>query len=84
MGGPSQFILSSSGLTSFNKNPSIANMNEVIKALNNTTTPDSGFHVETFGVNIARVLGSIPVAIWSLRVIGIGSIMSSAVVILIS
>ncbi|KAL7503835.1 hypothetical protein ACHAXN_001564 [Cyclotella atomus] len=79
MGGPSQFILSSSGLTSFNKNPSIANMNEVIKALNNTTTPDSGFHVETFGVNIARVLGSIPVAIWSLRVIGIGSIMSSAV-----
>ncbi|KAL3778844.1 hypothetical protein ACHAWO_009700 [Cyclotella atomus] len=71
MGGPSQFILSSSGLTSFNKNPSIANMNEVIKALNNTTTPDSGFHVETFGVNIARVLGSIPVAIWSLRVIGI-------------
>ncbi|KAL7537078.1 hypothetical protein ACHAXR_007922, partial [Thalassiosira sp. AJA248-18] len=46
--GPSQYILSSNGLSSFNVNPSIGNMNDVIKALNNDTTADSGFYAETW------------------------------------
>jgi uncharacterized protein (DUF1501 family) len=56
MGGPSQFILSSSGLTTFNENPSISNMNEVIKALNNATTTDSGFHAETWSSKLTDAI----------------------------
>jgi hypothetical protein len=50
----SQFILSSSGLTAFNAEPSIANMNDVIKALNNDNTADSGFHAETWSSKVTE------------------------------
>jgi hypothetical protein len=46
--GPTQYILSRTGLTAFNAEPSIANMNDVIKSLNNDNTADSGFHAETW------------------------------------
>lgn len=51
--GPSQFILSSSGLSAFNANPSISNMDAVIKALNNDTTADSGFYAETWSSKLS-------------------------------
>ena len=51
-----QYILSSSGLTSFNSNPSIMNMNDVIKAINNDTTADSGFHAETWSSKLTESL----------------------------
>lgn len=51
-----QFILSSSGLTAFNANPSITNMNEVIKAINNGTTADSGVHAETWSSKLTESL----------------------------
>lgn len=47
-GGVAPFILSSSGLTDFNKNPPISDMNAVILELNNATKKDSGFFAETF------------------------------------
>ena len=56
LGGPSQFILSSSGISPFNENPSIANMNEVIKTLNNATTADSGFHAETWSSKLTEAI----------------------------
>ena len=54
--GPSQFILSSSGLSAFNSNPPIADMNDVIKSLNNGTTADSGFHGETWSSKLSDSL----------------------------
>jgi uncharacterized protein (DUF1501 family) len=56
VGGPSQFILSSSGITSFNEQPSIANMNDVIKTLNNATTKSSGFHAETWSRKLTEAI----------------------------
>jgi hypothetical protein len=50
----SQFILSSSGLSSFNAEPSIANMINVIKALNNDNTADSGFHAEAWSSKVTE------------------------------
>ncbi len=52
----SQFILGSSGLTAFNANPSITNMNEVIKAINSDTTAESGFHAETWSSKLTESL----------------------------
>ena len=52
----SQYILSSNGLTAFNSNPSITNMNDVIKAINNDTTADSGFHAETWSSKLTESL----------------------------
>lgn len=54
--GPSQFILSGSGLSAFNSNPSISNMNDVIRTLNNDTTADSGFHSETWSSKLSDSL----------------------------
>ena len=53
--GPTQFILSSNGLATFNANPSVSNMNDAIKALNNDTTPDSGMFAETWSGKSALV-----------------------------
>ena len=52
--GPTQDILSGSGLTAFNSDPSIANMNDVIKSLNNGNTADSGFHAETWSSKLTE------------------------------
>ena len=51
--GPSQFILSSSGLSAFNPSPSISGMDDVIRALNNATTTDSGFYAETWSSKLS-------------------------------
>lgn len=55
-GGPSQFSVSESGLSTFNSNPSISNMNDVIKALNNDTTAESGFYGETWSAKLSEAL----------------------------
>lgn len=52
------YILSSSGLTDFNKSPSIPNMNEVIRDLNNATKKDSGFFAETFAQTFSESISS--------------------------
>jgi len=54
--GPSQFILSSSGLSDFNADPSIGDMNDVIMSLNNATTPDSGFFAETWSSKLSEAM----------------------------
>ena len=54
--GPSQSVLSSFGLPEFNANPSINNMDSVIKTLNNDTTADSGFHAETWSYKLSESL----------------------------
>jgi hypothetical protein len=54
--GPTQYILNSNGLTAFNAEPSIANMNDVIKTLNNENTADSGFHAETWSSKLSESL----------------------------
>ena len=54
--GPSQFIISSSGLSVFNADPSIANMNDVIQTLNNATSVDSGFFAETWSSKLSYAL----------------------------
>ncbi|KAL7542550.1 hypothetical protein ACHAXR_011864 [Thalassiosira sp. AJA248-18] len=54
--GPSQFIVSSSGLSEFNRDPTISNMNEIINTLNNSTTNDSGFHAETWSSKLTQSL----------------------------
>ena len=51
-----QYILSSSGLTAFNANPSVTNMNDVIKAINNDTAVDSGVHAETWSSKLTESL----------------------------
>jgi len=55
-GGPTQFTLSSQGVSSFNANPSISNMEDVIKSLNNDTTASSGFYAETFSAKLSESL----------------------------
>ena len=54
--GPTQFILSSNGLATFNANPSVSNMNDAIKALNNDTTSDSGMFAETWSAKLSESL----------------------------
>ena len=54
--GPSQIVLSSSGLSTFNAEPSIANMNDVIQNLNNATTDDSGFFAETWSSKLSDAM----------------------------
>lgn len=54
--GPSQFILSGSGISTFNKDESITDMANVIKALNNDTVPDSGFYAETWSSKLTELL----------------------------
>ena len=54
LGSESSFVLSSSGLAAFNAEPSIANMNDVIKALNNDNTADSGFHAQTWSSKVTE------------------------------
>ena len=56
VGGPSQFILDSNGISAFNENPSINNMNDIIKALNNATTTDSGFFAETWSSKLSDAI----------------------------
>jgi len=46
--GPLQTVVSENGVPDFNEDPSIDNMIDVIKALNNATTADSGFYAETW------------------------------------
>ena len=57
-GGVSPFILSSSGLSSFNKDPSIADMDAVIRDINNATTKDCGFFAETFSSKLLESMTS--------------------------
>ena len=52
--GPSQFICSSKGLSPFNENPSIENMDTVIKSLNKATTAESGFFAETWSSKLSE------------------------------
>lgn len=52
--GPSQYVLSSSGLPDFNKNPSIDNMTEVIGTLNNGAK--SGFFSKTWSDKLTQSL----------------------------
>ena len=54
--GPTQFILSSNGLSSFNKNPTVPNINEAIKSLNNDTTVDSGFFATSWSAKLSDAL----------------------------
>jgi uncharacterized protein (DUF1501 family) len=54
--GPSQFVLSSSGLVAFNEKESIPGMTDVINALNNATDKDSGFHAETWSSKLTEAL----------------------------
>ena len=56
LGGPSQFSVSEGGFSAFNSNPSISNMNDVIKALNNDTTAESGFYGETWSAKLSEAL----------------------------
>merc|ERR1711982_305797 len=53
-----QYVLSKDGLPEFNSNPSIENMNAVIKTLNsnNSTTVDSGFHASTWSSKLSDSL----------------------------
>ena len=55
--GPSQYILSSSGLPAFNPSPSIQNMDVLIRNLNsNNVTTDSGFHATTWSSKLSDLL----------------------------
>jgi len=51
---PTQSVLASSGLAPFNADPSITNMNDQIKSLNNDNTADSGFHAETWSSKLSE------------------------------
>jgi len=48
VGGVTAYTMSSSGMSPFNSNPSITDMTNVIKNLNNATKKDSGIFAETF------------------------------------
>jgi len=50
--------ISSSGLADFNRNPSIADMNDVMLALNNATKKDTGFFAETFASKFTDAIKS--------------------------
>jgi len=54
--GPSQYICNSNGLSEFNLDPVIGNMNSVIKALNNATTPESGYFAETWSHKLSEII----------------------------
>lgn len=54
--GPSQFILSGSGISAFNPSESIPGMNDVIKQLNNQTSAASGFMAETWSSKLSDSL----------------------------
>ena len=54
--GPVQYILNPSGLTAFNAEPSIADMNAVIKSLNSCNTAYSGFHAETWSSKLTETM----------------------------
>jgi len=56
--GPSQYVLANDGLPEFNANPSIENMNAVIKTLNsnNSTAVNSGFHASTWSSKLSDSL----------------------------
>lgn len=51
---PTQTVLTGSGLATFNADPSITNMNDHIKSLNNDNTADSGFHAETWSSKLTE------------------------------
>lgn len=53
--GPSQSILTNTGVSPFNEDPSIANMDEVMKSLNGGTTAESGFFAETWSSKFVEV-----------------------------
>lgn len=53
--GPSQFTVSSYGVSSINEDPSIDNMNNVILDINNATTSDSGMFAETFSSKLTDI-----------------------------
>lgn len=53
--GSSQFICSRNGLSAFNEEPSIDNMDSVIKALNNATTPESGYFAKTWSSKLTEI-----------------------------
>ena len=55
--GSSQFICSRDGLSAFNEEPSIDNMDSVIKDLNNATTAESGFFAETWSSKLTEIFG---------------------------
>jgi uncharacterized protein (DUF1501 family) len=54
--GPTQFILSSNGLSSFNAQPTVPQMDEAIKSLNNDTTVDSGFFATSWSAKLSDAL----------------------------
>lgn len=54
--GPSQTVLSRNGLADFNPEPSVQDMEDVIKALNGATTSDSGFFAEMWSSEISEGL----------------------------
>ena len=56
VGGPSQFIRDSDCIPALNENPLINNMNDIIKALNNATTTDSGFFAETWSSKLSDAI----------------------------
>lgn len=55
-GGQAPFIISSSGLPDFNKDPSILDMETVIRDLNNATRKDSGFFAETYANKLSEAM----------------------------
>ena len=54
--GPTQFILSSNGLSSFNAQPTVPDMDDAIKSLNNDTTVDSGFFATSWSAKLSDAL----------------------------
>ena len=57
-GGPTPSIVSSKGMPSFNENPIIENMTDVIKTLNGATTADSGMFYELYASHVVDALNS--------------------------
>ena len=57
-GGPTQYIIGRKGFSDvpFNGNPSIFNMDDAIKSLNNDTTIDSGFYSSTWSAKLVDSL----------------------------
>jgi uncharacterized protein (DUF1501 family) len=54
--GPSQYILDSKGISPFNQDPSLDNMEGVIRNLHNDTAEESGFFAETFSSKLVDIL----------------------------
>jgi len=53
---PSQVTINRKGLSSFNDDPTINDMTNVIKALNSATTSDSGFFAETYAFKLSDAI----------------------------